>query len=55
MRLAKVDTDSPQALGGQLGIRCIPTTILFKNGKELGRQSGSMATQDIVRWMNGHQ
>ena len=55
VRLAKVDTESEQALGSQYGIRSIPTLIIFKNGKELARQSGAMAAQDIVRWVNAHQ
>ncbi|MBY0500295.1 MAG: thioredoxin family protein, partial [Nitrosomonas sp.] len=31
-------------------IRSIPTLALFKNGKEIARQSGAMSEQDIIRW-----
>ena len=55
VRLAKVDTDSEQALGGQYGIRSIPTLALFKNGKELARQSGAMSTQNIVQWVKAQK
>jgi len=55
VRLAKVDTESEQALEGQYGIRSIPTIALFKDGKELVRQSGAMGAQDIVQWANAHK
>jgi thioredoxin 2 len=51
VRLAKVDTQSEPKLGSQFGIRSIPTMVLFKGGREAARQSGAMATADIVRWV----
>jgi thioredoxin 2 len=50
VRLAKVNTEAEQALAGELGIRSIPTMILFKGGREIARQSGSIGAADIVRW-----
>lgn len=50
MRFVKLNSDDNQALAGQLGIRGIPTMILFKNGKEAGRVSGAMSSTDIVNW-----
>lgn len=50
-RLAKVNTDAAQELAGEFGIRSIPTLILFKAGREVGRQSGAMGKSDIVRWV----
>lgn len=50
IRLAKIDTEAQPQLGGQFGIRSIPTLVLLKNGREIGRQSGAMASADIVRW-----
>lgn len=39
--IAKLDTDhAPQTAGG-FNIRGIPTVIVFKNGKEMARQSGA--------------
>lgn len=49
-RLAKVNTDEEQALGARYGIRSIPTLVLFRNGREVGRQAGAMGAADIVRW-----
>jgi thioredoxin 2 len=40
--VAKLDTDrAPQTAGG-FGIRGIPTTILFKGGREIARQTGAV-------------
>jgi thioredoxin 2 len=52
VRLAKINTDDEQALAGQFGIRGIPTLILFKHGRELGRQSGMMDAAGIERWVS---
>ncbi|MCM2349741.1 MAG: thioredoxin domain-containing protein [Bacteriovoracaceae bacterium] len=38
----KVNTETETALSGSLGIRGIPCTIIFKDGKEVKRQSGAM-------------
>jgi thioredoxin 2 len=54
VRLAKVNTDEEQAIGGQYGIRSIPTMILFMGGREVARQSGAMMAGDIVRWVRTH-
>lgn len=50
LRLAKVDTEAQPALGDRFGIRSIPTLVLFRQGRELARQSGAMGAADIVRW-----
>ncbi|HEV7984665.1 MAG TPA: thioredoxin TrxC [Steroidobacteraceae bacterium] len=51
VRLAKVNTDAEQSLASEFSIRSIPTMILFRGGRELARQSGSMGAADIVRWV----
>jgi thioredoxin 2 len=50
VRLAKVDTEAEQTLASQFNIRSIPTLALFRGGREVARQSGSIGTADIVRW-----
>jgi thioredoxin 2 len=50
VRLAKVNTEAEQALGARYSIRSIPTVVLFKDGREVARQSGAMGAQDIVQW-----
>jgi thioredoxin 2 len=51
VRLAKLNTDEEQVIGAGLGIRSIPTMILFRNGREIARQSGALMSGDIVRWV----
>ena len=40
--IAKVDTDRAQRATAPFGIRGIPTTIVFKDGKEVARQVGAV-------------
>ncbi len=40
LQVGKVNTDENQQLAGQLGIRSIPTLILFKGGREIARRVG---------------
>lgn len=54
VRLAKVDTEAQPALGARFDIRSIPTLVLFRQGRELARQSGAMGAADIVRWTRHH-
>jgi len=51
VRLAKLNTEDEQMIGSRLGIRSIPTMVLFRNGEEIARQSGAMMAGDIVRWV----
>lgn len=50
MRLGKLDTEAEQAIAGRYGIRSIPTLMLLKGGRELGRTSGAMPPAAIVNW-----
>ncbi|APH74017.1 thioredoxin TrxC [Aquibium oceanicum] len=54
VRLIKLNSDAEQAVAGNLGIRGIPTMILYHGGKEIGRASGAMNTSQIVRWTRDH-
>ncbi|WP_213875588.1 thioredoxin TrxC [Pseudomonas sp. dw_358] len=53
-RLAKLDSDANPQLSSQLAIRSIPSLILFKNGREVARQSGAMPLQQLLAWLEGH-
>ena len=54
VRLLKLNTEQHQVLAGQLGIRSIPTMILFRNGREVDRMSGALDTNGIVSWTQRH-
>ena len=51
VRFAKLNTEEEQTTGAQHGIRSIPTMILFRDGKEVARQSGAMMAGDIENWV----
>jgi len=51
VRLIKLNSDNEQAAAAKLGIRGIPTMILYSGGREVARMSGAMAANQIVRWV----
>lgn len=53
IRFTKLNSDDNQDLAGRLGIRGIPTMILFSGGKEVARTSGAMPASQIVQWVSG--
>lgn len=50
-RLVKLNTENEPAIAAQFSIRSVPTMMLFRNGREVARQSGAMQAADIVRWV----
>lgn len=54
VRLVKVDTEQAQALSSQLGIRSIPTLILFKHGREVARSAGARDLHGLLQWTQQH-
>jgi thioredoxin 2 len=53
LQVGKVDTDAQPDLAGRFNIRSIPTLILFRDGKELARQSGAVDAATLGRWLDG--
>jgi thioredoxin 2 len=53
MQLIKLNSDAEQEVAAQLGIRGIPTMILFRDGREIARTSGAMTAAQIVAWVRG--
>lgn len=45
--IAKLDTDRNQRAAAPFGIRGIPTTIVFRGGKEAARQVGAVAKSGL--------
>lgn len=54
VRLAKLEVDDNMKLAGHYRLRGFPTVILFFQGKELGRFSGSRASHWIRDWTDDH-
>jgi thioredoxin 2 len=51
VRFAKLDTDENPRTSGAMGIRSIPTLILYQGGRELARQSGALSSRDLLSWV----
>jgi thioredoxin 2 len=51
VRLIKLNSDEQQTVAAKLGIRSIPTLILFAGGREIARQPGAMSQQQILQWV----
>ena len=54
VRLAKLDTEAEQQLAARFNIRSIPTLAIFKNGREVARQSGALDLGTLKRWIQPH-
>lgn len=50
-QLIKLNSEAEQNVAARLGIRSIPTMVLFRGGREIARQSGAMTTGQIVGWV----
>jgi thioredoxin 2 len=51
VQLIKLNSDAEQQVAARLGIRSIPTMILFHGGQEVARTAGAMTTRQIVGWV----
>lgn len=50
--IVKINVDQNNATSGKYNVMSIPTTILFKGGKEVGRQvgfGGKKAFEDLIK------
>ena len=53
-KLAKVNTDEQQELAQQVGIRSLPTVVLFKNGTAVDHFSGVVPEAQIRQMLDKH-
>tara|TARA_B100001059_G_C17648548_1_gene483163 strand:+ start:71 stop:367 length:297 start_codon:yes stop_codon:yes gene_type:complete len=44
----KIDVDKNQSLAAKYQVRGVPTLMIFKNGKQLWRQSGMLQKEDLL-------
>lgn len=52
LRLAKVDTEAQQQLAARFNIRSIPTLIMFRQGREIARQSGALNAAQLQQFVD---
>jgi thioredoxin 2 len=50
VRLVKVNTEEERGLAARYAIRSIPTLILFRNEREVARNSGAMDLARLLAW-----
>ena len=50
--VAKLDTDAAPAVAGRLRIQSIPTIALFKQGREIARESGALPFTALSQWLH---
>ena len=53
-RLAKLDSEANQQLATQLAIRSIPSLILYRDSREVARQSGALPLPQLLDWLQQH-
>jgi len=50
--ILKIDVDKNQPLAVKYQVKGVPTFMLFKNGKQLWRQSGVIQKEDLIQIIN---
>ncbi len=53
-KICKLDVDNNQETAMNLGIRSIPTIVIFKGGEAVDRIIGAVPKQQIVDRLNAH-
>ncbi len=51
VRVAKVNTQAEPMIAGRFAVQATPTTIIFKNGREVGRRAGVMDLSTLLGWV----
>jgi len=54
IKIIKIDVDKNQQLATKFNVRGVPTMVLFKNGKQLWRQSGLLQKEQIIHQLKEH-
>lgn len=53
VKIAKVNVDENPGIAGKLGIRSIPTIMVFKGGKLTAQKVGAAPKGELSRWIAG--
>ena len=53
VKIAKLNVDENPGVAGKLGIRSIPTLMLFKDGKLAAQKVGAAPKGELIKWING--
>ncbi len=52
--IIKIDVDKNQGLAAKYQVRGVPTFMLFKDGKQVWRQSGIIQKDDLIKLIGTH-
>ena len=52
VKVVKLNVDENPGVAGKLGIRSIPTLMLFKDGKLAAQKVGAAPKGELVKWIN---
>lgn len=52
VKILKIDVDKNQKVAAAYQVQGVPTLIIFQNGKPLWRQSGVVASDELIRRLN---
>ena len=52
VKIVKLNIDENPEVAGKLGIRSIPTLMLFKDGKLSAQKVGAAPKGELVKWIN---
>ncbi|AUC81147.1 thioredoxin [Lacinutrix sp. Bg11-31] len=55
VKIIKIDVDKNKALASKYNVRGVPTLLLFKNKKQIWRQSGVLQKDVIINVINAHK
>jgi thioredoxin 2 len=54
MRLAKIDVDAEPELAAEFRVSSIPTLVLIRHGREIGRVAGALSLPNLLAWAREH-
>lgn len=54
VKIIKIDIDKNQPLASKYNVRGVPTMVLFKNRRQVWRQSGVLQKNDIISTIKQH-
>jgi thioredoxin 1 len=54
LRIVKVNVDENQAIAGSLGIRSIPTLVVFKDGQPVQGAVGALSKAELRELVDPH-
>lgn len=55
IRIIKVDVDRNQQIAAKLGIRSIPTVVVYRKGEVKFRQAGVMSAEQLIQVIQSAQ